>query len=154
MESLSVLKPSNAAVATLVQSTKMQRFLKIILTLSCWYSLDSSYWVLLNEYPYARVWVIFSPFLHHFILANLATSSVRVNPFLYKMAEKLVPIKKWLRIQSFLLWWLIGIVGLIKRVKPILNGSTIKCTLYEPHFCSWFIIWYCISIKTTWMRNV
>ena len=36
--------PSNAQT-TFVQSTRMQRFLKIIQTLSCWYSLDSSQWV-------------------------------------------------------------------------------------------------------------
>ena len=35
------INPSNAE-ATSVQSTKTQRFLKIIQTLSCWYSLDSS----------------------------------------------------------------------------------------------------------------
>ena len=36
------LNPSKAK-STLVQSTRMQRFLKIIKTLSCWYSLDSSH---------------------------------------------------------------------------------------------------------------
>ena len=34
--------PSNAE-ATFFQSTKKQRFLKNILTQSCWYSLDSSH---------------------------------------------------------------------------------------------------------------
>ena len=61
------VNPSNAE-ATFVQSTRMQRFLKTILTLSCWYSLDSSHLVLSDEYPYTRVSVIF-------VLAKLATSS-------------------------------------------------------------------------------
>ena len=54
-------------------------FSKTILTLSCWYSLDSSRWVLSNDYPCARVSVIFQVFLHHFVLAKLATSSIRLN---------------------------------------------------------------------------
>ena len=37
--------PSNAE-ATFVQCTRTQRFLKTILTMSCWYSSDSSHWVL------------------------------------------------------------------------------------------------------------
>ena len=53
-----VFNPSNAK-ATFIQSTVMQRILKIILTLSCWYSLDSSRRVLLDEYPFARNSVIF-----------------------------------------------------------------------------------------------
>ena len=36
--------PSNAK-ATFLQSIRMQRSLKTIATLSCWYSLDSSHWV-------------------------------------------------------------------------------------------------------------
>ena len=40
---------SSNAEATFTQSTTMQ-FLKIILTLSCWYSLDGSRWVLSYEY--------------------------------------------------------------------------------------------------------
>ena len=43
--------------------------------------IDSSHWVLSDEYPYARVPVIFQGFLHHFVLAKLATSSIRVNSF-------------------------------------------------------------------------
>ena len=42
------------------------------------------HWValaLLDEYPCARVSVIV--FLHHFVMAKLATSSMRVNPFTY-----------------------------------------------------------------------
>ena len=56
-----VLKPSNAE-ATLVQSTRRHQSLKTIWTLSCWYSLDSSWWVLSDEYPYARVSIIFQVF--------------------------------------------------------------------------------------------
>ena len=46
--------PSNAE-ATFVQITRMQRVLKTIETLPCWYSLDSSRWVLSDKYPFARV---------------------------------------------------------------------------------------------------
>ena len=45
----------------------------------CWYSFDSSCWELSDEYPFARV-LIFKAFLCHFVLAKLATSSIRVNP--------------------------------------------------------------------------
>ena len=41
----SVPNPFNVE-ALFVQSTRMQRFLKTMYTLSCWYSLDSSRWVL------------------------------------------------------------------------------------------------------------
>ena len=58
--------PSNAK-ATFVQNTRM---------LFCWYSLDSSRGVLSDEYPFARVSVILSGFLHHFILAKFATSGI------------------------------------------------------------------------------
>ena len=51
------LNPSNAE-ATFISSTKTQRSLKTILTLSCRYSLDSSHWVLSDEYPWFWVSVI------------------------------------------------------------------------------------------------
>ena len=47
------LNPSNAET-TFVQSTRTQRFLKTIQTLPCWYSLDSSHWLLSDEYPCAQ----------------------------------------------------------------------------------------------------
>ena len=72
------LNPSNAE-ATFVQSTRKQTFLWNIETLSCWYSLESSYWVLSDEYPCASDSVIFLDFVPHFVLAKLATSSIRVN---------------------------------------------------------------------------
>ena len=53
--------PFNAE-ATFLQSTKTQRFLKTLKTMSCWYSLDSIHWVLSDEYPLARVAVIFQGF--------------------------------------------------------------------------------------------
>ena len=53
--------PSNAE-ATFVQSTRTQSVLKTIETLSCWYSLDSSRWVLSDEYPFPRVSIIFQFF--------------------------------------------------------------------------------------------
>ena len=49
--------PFNAE-ATFLNITRKQRFLKNIWTLSCWYSLKSSHWVLSDEYPCARVSVI------------------------------------------------------------------------------------------------
>ena len=52
------LNPSNAG-ATLVRSTRTQRFLKTTLTLPCWYSLDSVHWVLSGDYSCAWVSVIF-----------------------------------------------------------------------------------------------
>ena len=69
------LNPSNAE-ATFVQSTMTPIFLQTNQTLSCWYSFESSHWVLSHEYPYFGV---FSWCLHYFLLANLATSSKRVN---------------------------------------------------------------------------
>ena len=72
------LNPSNAE-ATFFQSTKTQLFLKTIETLSCWYTFESSCWVLSDEYPFARVLVILRGYLHLFVLAKLATSSIRVN---------------------------------------------------------------------------
>ena len=50
------------AEATFLQSTKTQIFLKTLKTMSCWYSLDSIHWVLSDEYPLARVSVIFQGF--------------------------------------------------------------------------------------------
>ena len=70
--------PYNAE-ATFVQSTRTQRFLKIIQTLSCWYSLESSRGVLSDEYPVARVSVIFPGFSHNFVSPKSATSSVRAK---------------------------------------------------------------------------
>ena len=67
------VNPCNAEV----QITRMKRFLKTMYTLSCWYSLDISHRVLSDEYPCARVLVI-SSFFNCFVLAKLATSSIRV----------------------------------------------------------------------------
>ena len=50
------------AVATYVQSTRTQRVLKIILTMLCWYSSDSSHRVLLDECLSARVSVLLQVF--------------------------------------------------------------------------------------------
>ena len=73
---------------------RTQRSLKTILTLSCWYSLDSSHWVPGFE-------SFFRGFLHHFVLAISTTSIIRVNPYAavgyighYKMMQK---HEKWLK---------------------------------------------------------
>ena len=47
--------------------------------MSSWYSLDSSRWVLSDEYPFTMVSVIFRMFLYLFVLTKLATSSLRVK---------------------------------------------------------------------------
>ena len=73
-----MINPPNAE-ATFVQSTRMQRFLTIILTLSCCYSFNSSQYVLPEEYPCARVLNILQLSLHHFVLAKLTTTSIRVK---------------------------------------------------------------------------
>ena len=67
---------NDEATCTFVQSTSVQRFLETILTLSCWYSLDSSHWVPSDEYPCAIVSIISSGVLHNFVLAKLATTSI------------------------------------------------------------------------------
>ena len=77
-KNLCFLNPFNAE-ATFVQSTQTLKPLKTMPTLSCWYSLESCHWVLSDEYPFARVSFFFHVFFHHFILAKLATSSIRVN---------------------------------------------------------------------------
>ena len=68
--------PSNPfnAEATLIKGTSMQKFFKPIQTLPSWYSLESSCWVLSDEYSFARVSVIFQVFSHHFPLTKLANS--------------------------------------------------------------------------------
>ena len=70
--------PSNAE-ATFVLSTRTLKLLKTMPALSCWYSLDSYRRALSFEYPFALVSVIFSGFLHNFVLVKLATSSIRVK---------------------------------------------------------------------------
>ena len=76
--SCTTINPSNAE-ATFFQSARTQRFLKTIRTLSCWYSLESSLLVLSDEYPFARVSVIFQLFPHQFVFTKFATSSTRVK---------------------------------------------------------------------------
>ena len=65
------LNPPNAE-NTFVQSTRMQDSWKNIETLSSWYSFESSRRVLSDEYPFARVSVIFPGFLYLFVLAKVA----------------------------------------------------------------------------------
>ena len=44
-----------------------------------WYSLDSSHWVLSDEYPHTTGFHSSFIFLDHFVLATLGTSSIRVK---------------------------------------------------------------------------
>ena len=67
----SSLNPSNA-MAIIVRSTRTQRFLKTISTLSSWYSLDSSNWILSEEYTYARVSVTFSGYIVSFCKGQIS----------------------------------------------------------------------------------
>ena len=67
------------AESTFIEGTRTQKILKIISILSCWYSLESPHWVLSDEYPFARVSVIFQLFSHYFVMAKLATSIERVK---------------------------------------------------------------------------
>ena len=53
------INPYNAELLNYLQS---RRFLKTVQTLSSWYSLESSCWVLSYEYPCARVSIIFQVF--------------------------------------------------------------------------------------------
>ena len=93
------INPSNAET-TLVKNTKTQRFLKNFLTLSCWYSLDSSHWILSRWAPICHGFSKFSMFSHHFELAKSATSSIRVDSFLrgnvfrFGLLSKLFLLKK------------------------------------------------------------
>ena len=73
-----MFNPFNAET-TIIESTKMQRFLKTTKTLSCWYSLESFRRVLSDEYPFARVSVTFYDFLHDFVLDKLTSNSIRVK---------------------------------------------------------------------------
>ena len=66
--------------ATSVQSTRTLRFLKTIITPSCWYSLDSSRWVRYSQMSaHLPGFQSFLRFLHHFVMTKLATSSIRFN---------------------------------------------------------------------------
>ena len=76
----------------------MPHFLETIQTLSCWYSLESSPWVLSYEYLFARVSVIFHNFFHHFVLAKLATSSIRVKYYGLMMVRQFYASSWFLRI--------------------------------------------------------
>ena len=60
------------AEATFIQSTRMQRCLKTIWTLPYWYSLESSRWVVSDEYPLAKVSVIFKSFFALFWIGQIS----------------------------------------------------------------------------------
>ena len=72
-----LIYPSNAE-ATFVRTTRNQRFLKNIHTLSCWYS-----WKALAECPQMSTHMpgfqAFFRFLHIVVLVKLATCSIRFN---------------------------------------------------------------------------
>ena len=74
------LNPSNTK-ATFVQSTRMQRFLITIYTLSCWYSSDSSRRELLDKDSFARVSIIFQDSCHILYWPNEPTTSLGLTHF-------------------------------------------------------------------------
>ena len=76
------------AETTFVEGTRTQKPLKIIETLSSWYLLESSHWVLSDEYPFARVSVFFQLFSHYFVLVKLASSSIRVKGTQWELSNE------------------------------------------------------------------
>ena len=66
------------AEATFVLSTRAGRILKTTSTLSCWYSLDIALCSHLSTHAPQGL-SHFSAFKHHFVLAKLATTSIRDN---------------------------------------------------------------------------
>ena len=75
---LFVFDPSNAEAYTFVQSTRTQIF-ENDLNPGMVVLIGKLFLSILDEYPCARVSVIFQFFLHHFALAKLATSSIWVT---------------------------------------------------------------------------
>ena len=59
----------------------LKYFLKTIVTLSCWYSFESSCGALPDEYLFARVSVIFHVFFPSFGICQISHSSIRVKLF-------------------------------------------------------------------------
>ena len=78
------LNRSNAE-ATLVLSTRIQRFLKTSIPCHVCINLESFHWTLSDEYPFARVSVILSGFLPPFVFAKSATSSIRVKTTIHSV---------------------------------------------------------------------
>ena len=76
------VNPYNAE-AIFVQSTRTQIFLKIIKTRTFWYWLNSSCWVLSNEYHVPGFLSFFGSLSHHFVKAKLVTSSIRVKKLIH-----------------------------------------------------------------------
>ena len=85
------LNPSNAKTIFIL-STKH--------TLSCWYSLDSSLWVLPDEYPYARVSVIFYFFFSFFASFFIGQTSHQqhrgYHQYAFYPSQGPSPIVEWL----------------------------------------------------------
>ena len=65
-----------------------QKLMKIIWILSCWYSLESSRWVLTYEYPCARVSVTLQYFHIIFLLTKIALSSLRIKVLFWLHGRK------------------------------------------------------------------
>ena len=64
--------------------------------MSSWYSLESSRWVLSDGHQCAKVSIHFWASLHHFVLAKLATTSMRVKvPSDLKRFENKTSSKPW-----------------------------------------------------------
>ena len=134
------INPANAE-ATFVKSTRMQKSLKIIETLSCWYSLDSSWWVLSDEYPSARVSVIFRFFgsfcigqishqqhkLYHWFSNNFDYFIVLIISTYLSIRQKGVHLKGF-KVKSLLLDYTF-----------YTNNNTLK---KKPSYPFYYFIWY------------
>ena len=69
----------NPAEAVFSPKHKEAKILKTISSLSCWYPLEISRWVLSDEYRLPGFQPFFQGSLHHLPLAKVATSSIRVT---------------------------------------------------------------------------
>ena len=77
------MNPSNAKT-TFTQSKRHKDFWKTVKP--CYVGIHwITRWVLSEEYPCARVSVLFPFFLHHLASGKLTTTSIRVNPFMHTL---------------------------------------------------------------------
>ena len=100
--------------------------------MSCWYSLESSIWVL-SEGSHVPGFQTFWGFLHHFVLAKLSTRHSFMNNIvgLWTDPDFTIFSFKW-NWASFYTSWLVQISV---RYIPLLNHST---TCIYPHVCQGF----------------
>ena len=143
--------------------------MKIILTKSCGYSSESPGWVLLDEYPYARVSVDFHCFFHCFVLVKLATSSeglIELKQY-YEIAMTvwLRMVNRWISSLSQLT--LLLVMSAIQRrrragVEPRIRinttrkliNSLISKIIQHVNSCELFVITLCLTIVLALLGRV